>query len=257
MRSPFRHLFGRQKTAGTAEPDFDAALAPAAPFVAIGDIHGRADLLDKMISRMEQDYDDLSWVFLGDYVDRGPQSAQVLERLRRLQDARRAPTILLKGNHEKMMCDFLDDPLGRGGRWVQFGGIETMRSFGVKVPRGKPDDAALIDLSEALEVALPDGLLGWINDLPLIWRSGNLVCVHASMDPDVSPEEQNDHALIWGHRDFFRARREDGVWVVHGHTIVKTPTIAAGRIAVDTGAYQSGRLSAAHVVPGHCDFVTT
>jgi serine/threonine protein phosphatase 1 len=256
MKNPMKSLFGRrQKRLNTA---FDAPISPDTAFVAVGDIHGCADLLDRLIERLELEDRDKTWVFLGDFVDRGPATAKVLERLRALQTERRGKVICLKGNHERMMEDFLDDPLGRGARWLAFGGLETLASFGLDAETAKPPptgDAAL-ELAEAFEQVIPDGVATWLRDLPLSWRSGNMACVHAAMDPEVAFEKQRERDLLWGHGAFMRVPRDDGLWVVHGHTVVKSPEMTGGRIAVDTGAYKTGQLSAARVSDGLCEFIT-
>ncbi|WP_322867760.1 metallophosphoesterase family protein [Aquicoccus sp. G2-2] len=256
MKNSIKALFGRRGKARNAE--FDAPIAPDAPFVVVGDIHGCADLLNRLIERLEAEDGDKTWVFLGDFVDRGPATAQVLARLRALEAARPGRVICLKGNHERMMQDFIDDPLGRGARWLAFGGLETLKSFGIATGNGKthPTGDAALELAEALERVIPEGLETWVRELPLSWRSGNMACVHAAMDPMVAFEKQREQDLLWGHGAFMREPREDGLWVAHGHTVVKTAEMAGGRIAVDTGAYQTGRLSGARISSGGCEFIT-
>lgn len=235
-------------------------LAPERPVYAVGDIHGRADLIDPLLARIDADvaargHDAAQLVFLGDYVDRGAQSAQVLAQLHEL--AHRAPDSVtcLMGNHEKMLLDFLDDPAGRGMRWLVNGGIPTLESYGITglAPDAPVED--LTDASDALAAAMPEGMGDWIRALPRRYRTGNLVCVHAALNPARPPEDQDERALLWGHRDFTRVPRADGIWVVHGHTIVREPMIEAGRISIDTGAYQSGRLTAAAMDAEGCRFL--
>ena len=159
------------------------------------------------------------------------------------------------GNHERMMLEFLDDPAGRGARWLGNGGLQTLASFGIGGLGARPALEDMTKASEALAVALPDGMEAWLRALPLMWRSGNLVCVHAGMNPAKPPEAQEASTLLWGHPKFLSQPRRDGLWVVHGHTIVEAPEAQAGRIAVDTGAYHSGRLTAAALSAGQCRFL--
>ncbi len=235
-------------------------LAPAQPLYVIGDVHGSAALIEPLLDRIDADmteagHGDPHLVFLGDYVDRGEGSAAVLEHLRRLADDLPGSVTCLMGNHERMMLDFIDDPAGRGANWLANGGLQTLASFGVGGLGARPSLEDMSDAAEALSAALPDGLLDWLRALPLWWQSGNVVCVHAAMNPEKPPEAQDARALLWGHRAFFEAARTDDLWVVHGHTIVREPGITAGRIAVDTGAYHSGRLTAAAITTGTCRFL--
>lgn len=237
-----------------------STLAPERPVYAIGDIHGRADLIEPLLERIDADltaqgHSDPALVFLGDCVDRGDASAAVLEQVRDLAETQSGTVTCLLGNHEKMMLDFLDDPAGRGARWLVNGGLQTLASYRIGGIGTRAPVEDLVEASDALARALPDGMQDWLRALPLWWQSGNVVCVHAAMNPERPPDEQDERAMLWGHRDFTAIPREDGLWVVHGHTIVRDPQIAAGRIATDTGAYHSGRLTAAAITPGTCRFL--
>lgn len=259
LRSLFSSPIGSRPSPA---PAFDAPLAPDRPFYALGDIHGRADLLETALEWVESDRaarDEMGpapvLILLGDYVDRGEQSAQVLDRLFALQRDHPDRVVCLMGNHEKMMLEFLDDPAGRGTRWLRNGGLQTLASYRIGGLAERADAEDLMEACEALEKALPKGMEAWLRGLPLRWQSGNICCVHASMDPDLPPAEQNARSLLWGHRDFFTRARTDGIWVLHGHTIVPAPERAGGRIAIDTGAYATGRLTAAALSPGTCRFL--
>ena len=235
---------------------------PDRPLYAVGDIHGNAQLVEPLLEQIDADaaargYDAPQLVFLGDYVDRGDSSDLVLEHLRILTQSAPNSVICLMGNHEKMLLEFVDDPAGRGARWLANGGLQTLASYGVG---GLSTNATLEDMadaSDALLAALPEGMLDWLRALPQWHQSGNVVCVHGAMNPARPPEEQDERAMLWGHRDFTRIARTDGLWVVHGHTIVKEPLIEGGRVAVDTGAYHSGRLTAAAIWGGDCRFLQT
>lgn len=213
-------------------------LSAEAPLAIIGDLHGRADLLEAMLARLDQEAPEAQLIFVGDYVDRGPESAAVLTRVMSLPDA-----ICLMGNHERMLLDFLEDPAGKneggpGARWLRHGGQDTLESFGIH--GGTP-----IEQRDALLVALrPEGV-HWLKSCPLYFRSGTLYVTHASADPASPIEEQGEDTLLWGHPDFGRKLRRDGHWVAHGHSIVPSPAVHRGCISIDTGAFATDRLSAA------------
>lgn len=212
----------------------------------IGDIHGRADLLATLLERIE---DGVQVVTVGDYIDRGEDSKPVLECLMSCQSAEPDTFACLMGNHEKMLLDFIDRPTERGPRWLRNGGLQTLASFGVGGVTEGSDPAALMAARDAFQDALGPEMERWLRSLPLQWHSGNLWVVHAAMDPDRAPEEQEDRTLIWGSGAFMQQPRKDGLWVAHGHVVVDQPQVLASRIAVDTGAYFSGRLTAARIDP--------
>lgn len=260
MRRFLKSLLPARGSAASAAPPDLSGLLPDRPLYAVGDIHGRADLVEPLLQRIDADVTEKGHtapqlVFLGDYIDRGDGSAQVLERLWELARAVPDAVTCLMGNHERMMLDFLDDPAGRGARWLANGGLQTLASYGIG---GLGANAPLEDLTEAgdaLIAAMPPGLPDWLRALPLWHQSGNVVCVHAAMNPARPPEDQDGRALLWGHRDFPGPARADGLWVVHGHTMMREPVIEPGRICVDTGAYHSGRLTAAAIDAGDCRFL--
>lgn len=236
---------------------FERAPAPPAPLpqpdipvCIIGDVHGRLDLLDALLTQIDTRAagQPLRLIFVGDLVDRGPESAAVLARVFERCQGAPAQTLCLMGNHERMMLDFLADPTAHGPRWLRAGGGETLSSFGLS-PWATPKDIApherMPAMAAALRAALPAGLEDWLTGLPLIWQEDRLVVTHAALDPARAPEAQKDHTLIWGHPAFLRQARRDAIWVAHGHTIVPDPEARNSRIAVDTGAWRTGRLSAA------------
>lgn len=238
------------------------------PILAIGDIHGRDDLLERMLDRLSAlpEAGHARLVVLGDMVDRGPGTAAVLGRLREMTGGRANPfaeMTCLMGNHERMMLDFLDDPERHGRRWLRHGGDATLLSFGVAPPpvarlrKNDPGQAAFFaDLRDTFLSALPDGMAEWIAALPLIWRDEGIVLSHAGADPSRPIDAQEEEALLWGHPAFARQIRRDGIWCVHGHTVVAVPELRPGRVAIDTGAWRSGRLTAARLGPGGLRFLT-
>ncbi|UWR39598.1 metallophosphoesterase family protein [Sulfitobacter sp. W074] len=222
----------------------------------MGDIHGCAAQLGPLFKRLnEAAHGNETCVFLGDYVDRGPQSREVLLVLHELSQSRPDRVICLMGNHERMLLDFIEDPAGVGGEWLRNGGVATLASFGIDVPENAIQSGATIDLANELQHALPRGLHDWLRQLPKHWSTGNMHCVHAAMSPKRPPEDQRSTVLLWGHPDFLTKPRSDGNIVVHGHTVVRRAKLMGDRIGVDTGAHLTGRLTAAHILPGECRFI--
>ena len=220
---------------------------PDTPICVIGDLHGMAGLLDAMLALIaaQPQARTARIVFTGDLIDRGPGSAAVLRAVRALCQSDPAHHICLMGNHERMLLDFLADPARHGKRWIAAGGGETLISYGLGARTHAATPAARFTaLADALRAALPDGMLNWLGALPLFWQDGPLGVVHAGADPDLLLADQPAAALLWGHPLFHSTPRPDGLWIAHGHIIVPRVQIGQGRIAVDTGAYKTGRLSA-------------
>ncbi|WP_149754817.1 metallophosphoesterase family protein [Roseivivax sediminis] len=240
------------------KPDDLSTLAPDAPFVAIGDLHGCDHLFARLLTKLESaaaEADTL--VCVGDYVDRGEDSAPLLDRLRGLQaDLGEDRFVCLRGNHEEMMLGFLDDPVGLGPRWVRNGGLQTLSSFRCPAPTESSPES-WETTRDRFAAALGSEAETWLRGLPTMWRTGNVAVVHAGADPLAPIEAQPEDVLLWGHPDFESRRRKDGVWVVHGHTITTDPRAAGGRIPTDTGAYATGRLTGAVVKPGSVEYVHT
>lgn len=229
-------------------PTVETILAPEHPFCAIGDVHGRYDLLLPLYVRIREEFGtDIPVIFIGDYVDRGPQSAEVLNGLFEEYKQNPANVVCLMGNHEKMMLEFIDDPAGKGARWLINGGLETLQSFNITGITSHSDVDDAMEAADALEAAMPEGMQAWMRALPLSWSSGNMHCAHAAMAPDTPPQDQNPRALLWGHPRFLREPRTDGQTVVHGHTIMQQPVVGDTRISIDTGAYETGRLTGVYV----------
>lgn len=230
---------------------FDAPLAPARAVYAVGDIHGCHDLLMQALDRVDADLArhglEADLVLLGDYIDRGPQTAQVLDTLSGLAAVCPIPVTCLMGNHERMLLEALDDPARHAARWLRNGGHFTLASYGIDAMES---GRAAADVMGALGRAMPAPVQTWLRDLPALWCSGNLVAVHAGADPVVPIDVQDASVFLWGTPDFARIPRRDGLWVVHGHTIVPAPMMRDGRIALDTGAYATGRLTVARLDPG-------
>ncbi|WP_233713148.1 metallophosphoesterase [Amaricoccus solimangrovi] len=217
---------------------------PEEPVCLLGDLHGRVDLLERFLTLRRRHFPEHRLISLGDAIDRGEDSADVLRLLRAESDQ---GAVCLMGNHEEMLIEFLDDPADQGRRWLAHGGLATLASLGL---RGLPADAAeRLATREALRERLGAETEAWLRALPPLWRSGNLLAAHAGADPDLPPERQERRHLVWGHRDFHRHPRGDGICVAHGHVVVERAHMRAGRLALDTGAYATGRLSYALIDP--------
>lgn len=220
--------------------------AAATRVYAIGDIHGRLDLLEEIEAAIAADIAATAPArplicYLGDYIDRGPQSAQVIDKLAS------TPTdgvdrAFLIGNHEDRMIAFLDDPAANGPAWMKFGGREALESYGLAVPEEVPDDAWPA-LRDQLEAALPDSHRAFLQGLLIGLRWRDWLFVHAGLDPERPVTEQAERDLMWIREPFLGSPREWGFRVVHGHVIVEEPEFRSNRIGIDTGAYRSGRLT--------------
>jgi serine/threonine protein phosphatase 1 len=218
------------------------------PMGFLNHFHGCDRLLGRLLDRVAE-RGPARLVFVGDFVDRGEESAAVLVRLHRLAHADRS-AVFLRGNHEEMMLRFLDDPANRAGRWLRYGGLQTLASFGIGGMSESAGEAEALRARDSLAAALGPELLGWLRALPSRFSSGNLAVVHAGADPALPIAAQDDKVLLWGHPDFARRPRRDGTWVIHGHTVTDIVEPRDGRIGVDTGAFATGRLSAALIGPG-------
>jgi serine/threonine protein phosphatase 1 len=211
---------------------------------AIGDIHGRADLLDEILARIDVDlatYADCDplHVFLGDYIDRGPASRTVIDRLIKRTQTHHA--VFLKGNHESYMLEFLRRP-DVLSEWQHLGGLETLWSYGVK-PSINADRAKQIELSQALSIALPREHRNFLASLQLSFTCGDFFFAHAGVKPRVQLHRQREEDLLWIRDDFLLSEDDHGKIIVHGHSPVNAPDIRKNRVNIDTGAYATGRLT--------------
>ncbi|MGX9355993.1 metallophosphoesterase [Roseobacteraceae bacterium S113] len=233
---------------------FDAPLRPETGCIVIGDIHGRFDLLTRLLQELPSDF---PIVCVGDYVDRGDNSADVLQFLLEHDEI-----TCLQGNHEAMLLSFLENPAKAGPGWLKYGGLQTLASFGIGGLSAQSGKEALELAARQLAEKMGPDLISWIKNLPLLYVDGNVAVVHAAADPHHPISQQQKKTLLWGHADFETTPRADEMWVVHGHTIVNEAHAIRGRISVDTGAYATGRLSSAlvfpeTVLPSGLAFITT
>ena len=221
---------------------------------AIGDIHGCSKELDQLTTSIVRDSadapDSRAIVYLGDYIDRGPDSKGVLDRL--LNPPSGFAAYHVRGNHDQVMLDFLADPAVYR-EWGEFGGRETLASYGVAPPRG--DDGAYARARDRLLLALPPRHLDFLNRLPLSVTLGDYLFVHAGIRPGIALGNQSLEDLMWIRNDFLDSTEDFGTVVVHGHTPGENPVRRANRIGVDTGCYASGRLTAAVLEGTTCRFL--
>jgi serine/threonine protein phosphatase 1 len=219
---------------------------------AVGDIHGRDDLLMQLIKQIVADAAERRQhfaqppllVLLGDYVDRGRQSPQVLDRLIAMRNALDFETHFLCGNHEEAMLDFIEGRnSGRG--WARFGGRNTMESYGVRPPLSDGDNDGWEAARAALIAAVPAAHVALLREMQLYLVCGELLFVHAGVRPGVALAAQRREDLLGIRSEFLDAEEGFDHFIVHGHTPVEQCDLRPGRLNLDTGAYMTGQLSAA------------
>ncbi len=231
-----------------------ARAAPTVPsgsrVYAIGDIHGRADLLALLhaailedVAQAETTPNKLVAVYVGDYVDRGLHSREVIDLLLR-EPLPGFESVHLMGNHEDMMLGFLADA-GAGPQWLANGGDATLVSYGVRnVADGGADSDRMEGLRAGLAAALPARHLAFLRALRPSHAEGDYLFVHAGVRPGVPVARQRTSDLLWIRDEFLDSGDDHGAVVVHGHSIAYAPEAAANRIGIDTGAYVTGHLTA-------------
>lgn len=237
-------LFGRTQSETRAKgPPSGAANARA---FAIGDVHGRLDLLREMLWRIEderrarpcsRDY----IVFLGDLVDRGPDSRGVLEYIMHALPNDITPALLM-GNHEEMVLRILDGEVGQLWDWLDYGGYAFAQSYGVEVGRlpGMKREAA----AALIRAAVPQNHVRFLESFIDSFRFGDYLFVHAGIRPGTAIDKQELRDLRWIRDEFLTSEIDHGVVVVHGHTVTLAPDERPNRIGIDTGAYATGILTA-------------
>jgi serine/threonine protein phosphatase 1 len=216
---------------------------------AIGDVHGRLDLFEVLLERLAADHaarpgPSAHLVLLGDYIDRGPRSAQLLDRLANGPPPW-ATWTLLRGNHEQVLLDLYDGSDGflkRLAGWLDFGGRETLRSYGLPSSLAFGDDLAAIGAE--IRRLVPERHITLIRSMPLAHRAANYLFVHAGLRPGLAVEYQQERDLLWIRDEFLESDADHGALVVHGHSITAQVDVRSNRIGIDTGAYATGRLTA-------------
>ena len=216
---------------------------------AIGDIHGRYDLLRVLMDKIGEHVEArppakaLHLVFMGDLIDRGPDSAKVLEFLYDLQ-LKTNRVIVLLGNHEDAMLRALDGDASIMRTWLAVGGLDTLRSFGVSPPAPNEDIRAF---AARIVAAIPRPWLNWLRRLPVHARSGDYFFCHAGVRPGVALRRQARDDLLWIRDDFLEDPSYHGAVIVHGHSIEPQVEFRQNRIGIDTGAYRTGILTALYL----------
>lgn len=226
--------------------DAGPAGAPGYRAYVIGDVHGRLDLLENLLERIERDWSERAaskrlLVFLGDLIDRGPHSAQVVEKLRTDQRPS-TQTVFLLGNHEEVLLQIIDGDTSLIPSWLRFGGAECLQSYG-----GDPRQVARAAKDEALgliQAAIPPQHLEFLRGFADTCRFGDYLFVHAGIRPGIPVDEQLQSDLRWIREPFLFDDTDHGCVVVHGHTISEGVEERDNRIGIDTGAYRTGILTA-------------
>lgn len=213
---------------------------------AIGDIHGRVDLLRKLLKQIDADAAGQHYqlVFLGDYIDRGLASREVLDTLVALKIGMHVKPVFIQGNHDQVMKQLLarrDTKLAI--RWLSYGGNVTALSYGITPPIGNRDDELAVFIDK-LAGAVPQLHKDFLQDMVTHFTCGDYFFCHAGVRPGVPLDAQSEDDLAWIRHDFIPHTGQHEKVIVHGHTIAEQPDIHANRIGVDTGAYATGTLTA-------------
>jgi len=211
---------------------------------AIGDIHGRLDLLNELLARISSDIALRPtvrplYVFLGDYIDRGTSSRETIDRL--IEHGKTHESVFLKGNHELIAIKCLSDR-GLFDQWLRLGGLETLVSYGVPaetLANGKQ----IAELQSAFHGALPQAHFRFFRDLKNSFECGDFFFAHAGVKPNVELSRQKENDLLWIRGEFLTSKDDFGKIVVHGHTPTREIEVGPNRINIDTGAFATGCLS--------------
>jgi serine/threonine protein phosphatase 1 len=225
----------------------------------VGDVHGRLDLLEELLERIDRDIEahpeaKVSLVFLGDLIDRGPNSCDVVERLRTYRHSR-ARTVFLLGNHEEVLLRIVGGESQLIPSWLRFGGDKTFESYG-----GNPQDLVLRDAGTAIASvrrAIPQSHVEFLRSFADTCRFGDYLLVHAGIRPGIDLDQQRQSDLRWIREPFLLDDRDHGFVVVHGHTISRKIDEQANRIGIDTGAFATGILTALAIEGENRRFIDT
>lgn len=211
---------------------------------AIGDIHGRSDLLSSLFEEIDRDLESRPTpralhVFLGDYIDRGPASKEVVSLI--LSRRKKHEVVALKGNHDIFPDLFLKNP-AIFDEWRMFGGVETLISYGLR-PSLRMEKDELQQLAEDFAAAFPVAHADFFNALSPSFACGDFFFAHAGVKPGTPLDQQSEDDLLWIRQEFLDHEGYFGKLIVHGHTPVKSVDDRGNRINIDTGAYATGCLS--------------
>jgi len=228
---------------------------------AVGDVHGclelARDLELKIHEAAEADEGRSAILYLGDVIDRGPKSAHVLDHLTRRR-AGGLPRLCLRGNHEQFFLDFLEDPKGSLD-WLDFGGRETLNSYGIYETRSSLERRSAADIKSLLAASIPEAHAEYLRVLPHFARGARVLFCHAGVNPTRGIPEQTAEDYMWARDRFLAHSGQFECLVVHGHTPVPRAEKVDTRVPVDTGAHETGLLSCAKVNPatGDVSFLTS
>jgi serine/threonine protein phosphatase 1 len=244
----FKRLFASAEPKKTAVPDGVWAAA-------IGDVHGQLDAMTRLLAKLETDAAQARagrriLIFLGDYIDRGLKSRQVVDRL--IQGFPGFETHYLRGNHDETLLQFLDDP-SVAEAWKNYGGLETLASYGVA--RTRTGDWR--DSQAELRAKLPESHIAFFRGLEMHVTLGDYLFVHAGLRPGIPLASQSPHDMMWIRDDFLNSRADFGHIVVHGHTPKTKPEVRENRIGIDTQAYMTHCLTALVLEGESRKFVTS
>jgi serine/threonine protein phosphatase 1 len=225
---------------------------------AVGDVHGRADLLKEVLAGIDADLignppSRALQVFLGDYIDRGPASREVIDLM--IARQRTHEVVSLKGNHETYALQFIKDP-AIFGDWRTLGGLATLMSYGLRPPLN-PDDNEQRELAAQFAATIPESHLGFLATLRTSFSCGDFFFVHAGVRPGVPLALQSEDDLLSIREDFLLHEEDFGKLVVHGHTPVREPDLHANRINIDTGAFATGKLTCLIIEDGGLALLST
>lgn len=239
-------MWMRHQTSDAAGPG-DARVPEETCVYAVGDVHGMADALAEINRRIAEDARHRGaernvLIYVGDYVDRGPKSFEVVDML--VDDPLQGfETHFLKGNHEDFLLKFLDTRGGGGDLWLRNGGRETLESYGLDVGALIGGGIDFSALAAAFRDAMPPDHLAFLRGLELLHKEGDYVFAHAGVRPGVPLDSQDPADLLWIREGFLDCESDLGLVVVHGHTISREPDVRHNRIGIDTGAFMSGHLT--------------
>jgi len=211
---------------------------------AVGHIHGRIDLLNELLARIDADIalrptEKSLYVFLGDYIDRGSWSRETIDRL--IEHGATNACVFLKGNHELIAIKCLSDR-GLFDQWLRLGGLETLVSYGIPAET-LASGRKITELQAAFHNALPPAHFRFFRDLQSSFACGDFFFAHAGVRPNVDLSQQKESDLLWIREEFLWSDEDFGMIVVHGHPPTLEVEVGPNRINIDTGAYATGRLT--------------
>jgi serine/threonine protein phosphatase 1 len=239
-----------------ATPTQRASVLDGRRIYAVGDIHGCAGLLANIFDRIDDDLKlrptpDVLQVFLGDYIDRGPDSREVIELL--IARQRENDVVFLKGNHETFMMNFIETPSILQD-WQRLGGLQTLMSYGI-TPTINANAVVQAQIAVDFNQVLPESHRQFLGHLKSFFTCGDFFFVHAGVRPGIPLEKQREEDLLWIRQEFLFCKNDFGKIVVHGHTPVQYPDVRSNRINIDTGAYATGRLTCLVLEGSTIDFI--